>query len=452
MKKQTRNTLIAMVMLVWLVPACDLLDQEPPTLISNENAIVDLQTAEAAVIGIYNALQDGDYYGGRFIMATEMAAGNGRAAAFQQFWKELETGIVPTSNFHIQDNWVAIYDVVNVANSVIEKVPGLDLDASDENRLLGTAYFLRSLAFFDALRQYGEFFDGGSAYGIPLPLTPSSSIQETARSTVSLSYAQIESDLDLAIQLLESHGDKFFASSGAAQALKARVHLYQREYQEAEQLATEVINNSSYSLSEDYNEIYLSEGSAESIFELNFIALEDPSAWAIEMYISPPEVTVSTDLISFLDPVSSNEAERGQLFQQVGNFIRCTKYGSEPADEGGNTILLRLSEMYLIRGEARAMMSGGTPADALPDINTIRNRAGLTSLTAANVASESQLIDVLLNERRAEFAFEGHYWFDLVRLDRLESTRGLESFRRIFPIPQREINITDGTLIQNPSY
>lgn len=451
MNKQIRNTIYAMMMLAWIVPACDVLDQQPETLISNETAIVDLQTAEAAVIGIYNAVQDGDYYGGRFIMATEMAAGNGRAAAFQQFWKELETGVVPTSNFHVEDNWVAIYNVVNVANSVIGKVPELGLSESDEARLMGTAYFLRGLAFFDALRQYGEFFDASSTYGIPLPLVASGEIQETGRSTVAQSYIQIEEDLQNAIDLLSDSGDKFFASSGAAQALKARVHLYQEEYDMAEQLASAVIANSNYSLLDDYNEIYTSEGSAESIFELNFIALEDPSAWAIEMYISPPEVTVSDDMISFFDPANSSDTERGQQFEVVGSFIRCTKYGSEPADEGGNTILLRLSEMYLIRAEALARGSND-PTAALADINVVRSRAGLTDLTAANVTSESELIDVLLEERRAEFAFEGHYWFDLVRTGRLESTRGLESFRRIFPIPQREINITDGTLVQNPEY
>ncbi|MEL6560657.1 MAG: RagB/SusD family nutrient uptake outer membrane protein [Bacteroidota bacterium] len=451
MNKQIRNTIYAMMVLVWIIPACDVLDQQPETLISNETAIVDLQTAEAALIGTYNALQDGDYYGGRFIMATEMAAGNGRAAAFQQFWKELETGVVPTSNFHVEDNWVAIYNVVNVANSVIGKVPELGLSESDESRLMGTAYFLRGLAFFDALRQYGEFFDPSSVYGIPLPLVAADEIQETSRSTVEQSYLQVETDLQNAIDLLGDSGNKFFASLGAAQALKARVHLYQEEFDMAEQLASAVIANSNYSLSEDYNEVYLSEGSAESIFELNFIALEDPSAWAIEMYITPPEVTVSEDMISFFDPANRIDAERGQQFEIVGSFLRCTKYGSEPADEGGNTILLRLSEMYLIRAEALSRGSND-PTAALADINVVRSRAGLTALTAANVTSESELIDVLLEERRSEFAFEGHYWFDLVRLDRLESTRGLESFRRIFPIPQREINITDGTLVQNPDY
>ena len=82
----------------------------------------------------------------------------------------------------------------------------------------------------------------------------------------------------------------------------------------------------------------------------------------------------------------------------------------------------------------------------------MRDRAGLNPLPASALLDQDDLTDVLLSERRGEFAFEGHYWFDLIRYGRLDDVRGLEDFRRVLPIPQREMNITDGTLVQNPGY
>ena len=430
--------------------SCNVLDQEPEGLISTEDAIVDRQSAIAATNGLYSILQDGDLYGGRFIMATEMVAGNAKATAFQAFWQELASGKVPVSNFHVEDNWIGFYDVINGANAIITQVPELAaLSEGEKNEMLGTAYFMRALSFFDLLRQYGEFYNTGSEFGIPLKLTQSLEPSETPRSTVAKSYEQIESDLTKAIDLLGDGNNNFKVSKAAAQALKARVHLYQEEFTEAANLASAVITNSKYDLPENYNEIYEIEESAESIFELNFIQLDDPNVWAIEMYITPPEVSVSAELITFLD--GRGENERGALFAQSENndeiFI-CTKYGNSQTDNGQNTIILRLSEMYLIRAEA--LGRNGTPNDALPDLNEIRNRANLPNIN--NISDDAELLDILLEERRAEFAFEGHYWFDMVRYGLMEDTRGLESFRRIFPIPRREMNITDGTLVQNPGY
>jgi len=337
--------------------------------------------------------------------------------------------------------------VINAANAIIEAVPDLtDISQSDKDRILGSAYFIRGLAYFDLLRLYGEFYNTSSQFGVPVKLEPSLDAEEVERSSVAAVYAQIESDLNTAIANLGNTGNKFLASRGAAQALLARVFLYQNNYQQAADLATTVINNSNYSLTENYNDIYLNEGSPESIFEVEFIQLEDPNAWASEMYVTPPEVTVSGEMEDFI----LFEPERDALFDEVNGFFRCIKYGTTRDDTGGNTIVLRISEMYLIRAEALGRL--GEPADALDDINIITERAGFGPYEEEDLQTQSDLTDLLLTERRAEFAFEGHYWFDLVRYDEMEEVLGLESFRRIMPIPQRELNISSGILVQNPGY
>ena len=164
------------------------------------------------------------------------------------------------------------------------------------------------------------------------------------------------------------------------------------------------------------------------------------------MYIAPPEVAVTQDLFDFV----SGQEDRGIYFDLLNQNFRCTKYGTNRDEDGGNTIILRLSEMYLIRAEAEGRLN--SPVDGLDDINIVRTRAGLNALTPADLLDQDDLTTVLLDERRGEFAFEGHYWFDLIRYDLMEDVLGLEDFRRVLPIPQRELNITDGTLIQNPGY
>jgi hypothetical protein len=72
--------------------------------------------------------------------------------------------------------------------------------------------------------------------------------------------------------------------------------------------------------------------------------------------------------------------------------------------------LLRLADVYLVYAEAVLGNDVSTSdADALLYFNKVRTRAGVDPLTSINE-------DIILKERRVEFACEGQYWYDLVRL------------------------------------
>ncbi len=437
----------AFTIIMVFLASCEVLDQEPESEIPRDLAIVDAQSLKAATVGLYSTLQAGGYYGGGFVMATELTSGNARAAAFQRYWQELASGLVPTTNFQVEDFYIAGYASVNAANAVLVNGPLVTGVSENElNQALGVAHFVRGLAFFDLLRSYGEFFDNSSQFGVSLPLEPALEVREVLRATVAESYAQIEDDLNTAIGLLNPGVlNKTIASIEAAQAILARVHLYQGELEAAKALASAVIGSANYSLTPNYNAIYTSDGNtSESIFEISFVNLDDENIWAVNMLVSPPEVTVSSDLEAFI----SDQEERSDRFEQIGDYFRSTKYGTSQNDAGANTIVSRISEMYLIRAEAL----GTTDLDsALVDINTVRERAGLNVLDSGEITTRQALIDQLLQERRAEFAFEGQYWYDLIRYGKFAEVTGLQPFRRVFPIPQREMNITT-VLTQYPGY
>jgi hypothetical protein len=109
--------------------------------------------------------------------------------------------------------------------------------------------------------------------------------------------------------------------------------------------------------------------------------------------------------------------------------------------------VLRIAEQYLIRAEARAQQN--KLADALDDLNAVRSRAGLTASTAT---TRDEILLAIENERRIEFAFEPHRWFDLVRTNRAAAVLGVtDKNKYVLPIPATEVLI-DGSLDQNLSY
>ena len=113
--------------------------------------------------------------------------------------------------------------------------------------------------------------------------------------------------------------------------------------------------------------------------------------------------------------------------------------------------------MYLIRAEARAHLGNFSATDgALYDLNQVRARADVPPSTAS---TEGDLLLAIENERRVEFAWEAHRWFDLARtgrakavLEAIDPNTKVEPYELLFPIPITQIQLDPGNLEQNPGY
>lgn len=143
--------------------------------------------------------------------------------------------------------------------------------------------------------------------------------------------------------------------------------------------------------------------------------------------------------------------------------IKCS--GQEGQAHLWSPVISRLAEIYLIRAEAHAKT--GNVTEALKDVNVIRQRAGIPSAglwTAANLGGKTAL-DVVLQERQLELAWEGHRKFDVFRnakvMDRKypgTHTAGSSPILSIDPksnqaiefIPEQQIVLSNGILKQNP--
>jgi hypothetical protein len=426
--------------------SCEVLDVEPQNSIPASEAFKTKKDIEKGILGAYASFQSLSYYGRTFHLFSDLAADNlsHPLAATAAVYAEVNNNSILPENGSVSGIWSLAYDGINVANNVIQKVPTIDaMTAEEQDIALAELYFIRALNHFNLLNYFG---------GIPIKLFPTIGVDnlDAPRNTVAEVYAQIITDLTFAANHLSSTGNKTRASKYAAKALLARVYLYQKDYLQAVEMASDVIDNGGYTLLSNYRDIFTDE-STESIFEIFFSQLERNR---IAEYNFPTslngrrEVEPSLDLLS---AYQTGDARFNASLAYDGTSAYAIKYDdlSLGAD---NVIVLRLADMYLIRAEAAANLPTPNVQTIREDINKIRNRAGLGTTLETSIL---KLVRIIENERRFEFAFEGHRWFDLVRTNRaINFLPNVKSVNQtLFPIPLEEIQTNnDPGMVQNPGY
>ena len=320
-----------------------------------------------------------------------------------------------------------------------------DMTDAEKNRALGELYFLRALGHFNLVNYFGA---------IPIKIEPTVGVSnlDAGRDPVNEVYAQIRSDLVLASKYLQaSVSTKTRASKYAALALLARLSLYSGDYAMAREKADSVIKYGGYTLPGNYADVFASDGSAETIFEIDFTELDRNR---IAEYNFPKTLNGRREVepdASLISAYEAGDERKAVSIAYDGALAYANKY-NDLSKGSDNIIVLRLAEMYLIRAEAEASLAGGNITSVRSDINAIRSRADLGP-TGADTADE--LLLAIEQERRVEFAFEGHRWFDLVRTGRASDvlpnvTRATQT---LFPIPADEILTNNSPeMIQNPGY
>jgi phosphosulfolactate synthase (CoM biosynthesis protein A) len=111
--------------------------------------------------------------------------------------------------------------------------------------------------------------------------------------------------------------------------------------------------------------------------------------------------------------------------------------------------MIRLSEVYLDYAEA-LVQQGKDIGTAVEYINKVRRRGGSSDIATTD---QTELLIIILNERKVEFCFEGKRFFDLKRAGKLQQflgPLGWKDYMVNYPIPQEEIDLTK--MEQNPGY
>ncbi|MFD2965768.1 RagB/SusD family nutrient uptake outer membrane protein [Sphingobacterium bambusae] len=441
-----RHFLIYIAYLLLSSSCSSFLEVDPKTSISGDNVINDLTSAEAALNGTYVALRD--YYSVNFQSIAYLSGDNVEWTGSQSQIQEFINHRVNAENSTIASTWNGIYQAVNRANNVIKVLRDnqeLDIAAEDRARILGQAYAIRALSYFDLARIWG---------GVPLILEPTERVGQNAgiaRSSSEETYAQILSDLSAAEELLGETTDRFIFTKKTIWALKSRFYLYTEQWAQAISYANRLLSDTNYELLNPYYSFFRNNvtGTRESVFELFYNANElNPhrGQWQPQTNGGTRQWAPNAALVSLLNTPETGGARNELIARDNQNRWYGNLYYRSPATDP--TYIIRVAELYLIRAEASARINDYQ--QATDDLNAVRTRALLSSRT--NSENQAEILLWIENERRLEFAFEAHRWFDLVRTGRAQQVLSIsESFRLLLPIPYSQI-LADPSLEQNPGY
>lgn len=484
---------LILIFALFTISCEDFLDVKPQGELTQEAFPTTPADAQLATNAAYSTLRSWYYHSGGYPILDIMSDDTRKGSNPND---QLNT-LGPYDNFTItatQDGldrwWATLYQGIKRANVVIEKVPSITMDNNLRTRYVAEARFLRGLYYFDLVRAWG---------GVPLvtTTTPPLKLERASADTI---YGQIIRDLEFAINNLPEKSqyeasDLGRATKGAAKSLLAKVYMFRSDYPKAEPLLMEVINSDEYGLEWVFADANSKNGEhgIESVFEIGAMETEGSvgnqyantqgvrgtpnRGWGFNRPTENLRAAFETgdprldatiiDLGEVLDGVEilGDGTTPDVTYDDDGNILEVECYNqkvwipgtSTNTQFGHNRRLIRYSDVLLMAAEA--LNKNGKSGQALTYLNLVRERARegnpgiLPDITTTN---QNELHDLIILERRYELACEGHRFWDLVRTGKAPEVLGSLGFvagkHELLPIPQNEIDISQGTLTQNPNW
>ncbi|MEL7832905.1 RagB/SusD family nutrient uptake outer membrane protein [Fodinibius sp. Rm-B-1B1-1] len=486
--------------LVLLISGCDI-NTSPYNGKSNKEALDTVQGLESATRGNYQGfIGEGYYYYIKHLFyMNEFPSDNASlsGSTTDPLFYAYNYGHTPNMG-NAERLWREGYSMIQGANRVIEAIG--DESSSELDQIKGENLFLRALVHFQLVNTFGRPYPQNPTENLGIPIVDYTDVDKNPeRATVAEVYDFIVSDLEDAAELMNESKSSSFASQEVAYALLSRVHLYMENNEEAIDYADQVIDSGRYQLvdTETFKEYFtiVNENNPETIFAIKFtqeddkeygnigsmyLKGEDGVGWG-EMYASESYRNALNRYEddarhAFIEPQYKRDEDgnietdgNGDPIVQERNGYPIYYVNKFSYQQGivslSSPVILRLAEMYLNRAEANAKL--GNDQLAIDDVNKLRERAGLSGnelYSTSDLKHHNTVLDVVLEERRLEFAFEGHRKFDVFRNNRTmvrdypgthlstgeaSQTIAPDNPRVIYYIPENEIELNEN-LEQNP--
>jgi hypothetical protein len=462
----------------------DFIDLYPLDQANVGNSFVTADDANLAVMGVYAALQGGDYPRDMSMLTENIAdnsypQGHRLSANGSQDIRELTYFLFTDQNGLMRSTWTRSYRGISRANMLLGRIGNIPFNDEDlKEQYIGEAKFLRATFYFDLVRFFG---------GVPVSLSEIESAEQAfalGRETEEKLYEAIIRDLqEAADQLPVFYNDANLgrATEGAAKALLAKVYLTTGEYSEAadllRQLTTAPYN---YSLMDTYADVFDDDNTRESIFEIQYTSSAPGEGNPYVDFFLPEDNTAPAEIFGpdyqgqggrgwslvtddLYEAYEEGDERRDYTIDQYnsgmeGRMVHIVrKYREAPTSPNNsedNIILLRYADVLLMLAETINEENQGPTNEAYDAVDQVRLRAGL-DIWERDMNYET-LRQALLEERRKEFAFENHRWFDLKRFGEavnILSDKGyaIQPHNLLFPISRSEIEINP-KIEQNPGY
>ena len=515
--KKIFQTGLALATLLVVFSSCKKqLEIFPRQSIEATTALTSKDAIDASITSVYATYKSARLYGRDLIAIPEVLADNGFATNKSG---RLINEAANVQGAHFTGTvWSGSFAAINQINNTIGAITAGGISPAptqaDQDRWLGQLYFLRGLYYFDLVRVYGyvpgAVVAANDRGGVPISIsgiaTSAAALAwKPSRAPIADVYAQIVKDLIAAEGKLTFPGlGVNVANKAAAQALLSRVYLYNKDYTESKKWSDAVITLASSKLATAANYVAQWRGDThtETLFQIRFataaenIGVNESLQTSFTTLVTPgnqaatggfgdvvPTITMLNDLgitltggntttvFALSHTVASRSTDVRNLLYEPGTSgrgnikVECTKYlGKSGAINLDNVPVLRISEAILNRAEAQATAGSAVLnlAGALTDLKAIKARrytdyTGSAQETADNAMTQAQLLEEILRQRRIEFAFEGHRFFDLKRLGRdlvkapHYNTVAFTDIRILPALPQSDID-GNSNLKQNAGY
>lgn len=453
------NRAILFILVVVSVTACkkSFLDRPSESQISSDNFYKTTEELRLATASLYGGAPWGIWHYEAFLPLGDILSGNCNRQWISD-WVQLYTRTITGGNSVILGGWKGLYNLIGQCNTVInsiEKNAGAGISAADKNAAIAETKFIRAMAYYQLAMLWGA---------VPIIEDNSKLIVEplVRRNTVADVYKFITNDLSFAARSLPLVDQRGRVTTWSAQGMLAKVYLTmagvgqssgsrnQQYLDSAIKYAGHVCNNSGLNLLNSYENLFKAQynDNPESLFALqwatgasvawqegNMFLTYSPSndinpqrngAWlslspTYDLYLCysakdsirrKASFMVNGDHYPELNSAGGGFRATGQSMKKhiIGNEIDNNAPSMTFTASIEHDALLRLADVYLVYAEALLGNNATTTnAEALKFFNKVRTRAGVDPVSMIN-------LDTLLKERRIEFAFEGQYWLDLVRL------------------------------------
>lgn len=435
------------------------LDIEPQQSVDAADAIRTPENVDAAAVGMYSLLGNGALYGTNLLLLPELQASDEYLSwrgSFQSF-RQVANKTMSRDNAEALRTWEYGYQAINMANIILESL-SIVTDEDQRTTLEGEALFVRGIMHFELARLYALPWGAttnnthpGIVIKTKATKDEAAAFEQLSRNTVAEVYTQAINDLKAAAtKLPERNGTR--ANTFSAYAFLSRVYLQQHDYVNALAASNEVIENGAFVMNASITAAFDNKNTTESIFEIqqndqnNAGIANDGMAtfYASLTGIGRADVRMLSD---FLDTYDEDDLRLSQWYYEGVGARPGNMYCSKWKAFGQNLPVVRLAEMYLTRAECNERLGsavGDTPENDLAKIvNPLR-------VTLPEIASPS--LEDILNERLHELAFEGLRIHDVKRLQSTTGDYDWDDNDLVFPIPQREVDATNGIITQNPGY
>lgn len=455
--------LVTMCVLLFISGSCKkMIEIDPPIeSIVTQDVYSRTESASAVLIGLFHDMSQS----GRISFVT----GSSSLSINMGLYGD-ELGSVSVNNQFFSNNlseeddyyWSGLYWAILRTNAAIEGITASkSLTDEVKHRLLGEAKFLRAFFYFYLVNLFGD---------VPLLTTSDYKTNSiAARAPTSVVFSQIIEDLKDSQELLgdnyvgrdilQNSDERVRPNKSAATALLSRVYLYLNQWEDAESEATKVINMTDYELVPLEN-VFL-KNSKEAIWQLQPIDKNANTQDAL--YFIPANGSTQLNIYltpQLLDKFETIDLRKDKWIKEFDSSGLYYPYKYQKVTYNGMfeeyLMVLRLSELYLIRSEARAQVNN--LSGAKDDLFKIRERAGLSA--QIDFQGKEDILSFIQDERERELFTEwAHRWFDLKRTNKLNDVMSVlkpatwESTKQILPIPKTEIE-SNPSLVghQNPGY